>query len=63
MGRTILYMWNSPLPAPALLPMTWTIRVGTFSVINLSFSSSSWACGGQRGVQRDVQRDAGNLEN
>ena len=41
---TILYMWNSPLPAPALLPDTFMILVGTFSVMNLSFSSSSSAC-------------------
>ena len=53
-SRTILYMWNSPLPAPALLPMTCTILVGTFSVMNLSFSSSSWACDSQEAA--DVSR-------
>ena len=41
---TILYMWNSPLPAPALEPMTWQILFGTFSEMNLSFFSSSSAC-------------------
>ena len=41
---TILYMWNSPLPAPAFEPMTCTILFGTFSEMNLSFFSSSSAC-------------------
>lgn len=37
-------MWNSPLPAPALLPMMFCTRCGTFSVMNFSFSSSTSAC-------------------
>ena len=37
-------MWNSPLPAPALEPAVFMMRVGIFSVINFSFSSRISAC-------------------
>ena len=37
-------MWNSPLPAPALLPEVFMIRVGIFSVMYCSLASSSSAC-------------------
>ena len=41
---TILYMWNSPLPAPALEPAVFMMRVGIFSVMNFNFSSNISAC-------------------
>lgn len=44
--RTARYMWNSPLPAPALLPMMWYRLSGIFSTMNRSFSSSFSACTG-----------------
>ena len=53
---TILYMWNSPLPAPALEPAVFMMRVGIFSVMNFSFSSKISACRAKvlGGVQRDL---------
>ncbi len=37
-------MWNSPDPAPALLPMIWITLTGMLSWMWVSFFSSSSAC-------------------
>lgn len=58
---TALYVWNSPLPAPALLPMTWYTRSGTFSTMYRSFSSKTSACGYVRPAYAGCRRRPGWL--